>query len=135
MSAGVPQGSILGPLLISLYVNDLPNVCPNANTQMYADDTVIFVHANSAAQAADLLSNSMQKVTEWLIHNCLQLNVSKTVCMFFSKSKSRCAAPYVVVAGGDKKLSQILNTLEYTLITILLLNYILRRFVITSSTT
>lgn len=77
---------------------------------MYADDTVIFVHANSAAQAADLLSNSMQKITEWLNHNCLQLNVSKTVCMFFSKSKSRCVEPDVVVAG---KRLQVVSDFKY----------------------
>lgn len=99
LPTGVPQGSILGPLLFSLYVNDLPNVCPEVNTQMYADDTVVFVHANSAAQAADLLSKSMQKITEWLNQNCLQLNISKTVCMFLSKSKSRCVEPDIVVAG------------------------------------
>lgn len=74
LSAGVPQGSILGPLLFSLYVNDFPNVCFNSNIQMYADDTVVFVHANSADQAAAQLTNSMSKITEWLKHNCLQLN-------------------------------------------------------------
>ena len=83
MSAGVPQGSVLGPLLFSLYVNDLPNVCPNTNTLMYADDTVIFVHGSNAAQVADQLTNSMKHITAWLKQNCLQLNVSKTVSMFF----------------------------------------------------
>ncbi len=89
---------ILGPLLFSKYVNDLPTVFPNPNTVMYADDTVIFLHGSSAAQIADQLTNSMQHVTEWLKQNCLQLNVSKTVC-FFSKTKSLCSEPYVVVAG------------------------------------
>ncbi len=50
---------------------------------MYADDTVVFVHANSADQSAVQLKNSMLKITEWLVHNCLQLNLLKTVCMFF----------------------------------------------------
>ncbi len=99
MSAGVPQGSILGPLLFSLYVNDLPNVCLISDIQMYADDTVVFVHANSADQAAVQLTNSTLKITEWLKHNCLQLNLSKTVCMFFNKSKSCCAEPDVVIDG------------------------------------
>lgn len=72
---------------------------------MYADDTVVFVHANSADQAAVQLTNSMLKITEWLKHNCLQLNLSKTVCMFFSKSKSCCAEPDVAIDGQRLQVS------------------------------
>ncbi|OOO00385.1 MAG: hypothetical protein ATN35_07545 [Epulopiscium sp. Nele67-Bin004] len=99
LAAGVPRGSILGPLLFSLYVNDLPTVCPNSNTIMYADDTVIFMHGSSAARVDDQLTNSMQHITDWLKQNCLQLNVSKTVCMFFSKTKIHCPEPDVIVDG------------------------------------
>lgn len=54
--SGVPQGSILGPLLFCIYINDLPQTCPDVNIQMYADDTVIFTHARSKEHAAAKLT-------------------------------------------------------------------------------
>ena len=49
---GVPQGSILGPLLFCLYINDLPLVCKGTNIVMYADDTVLYTHGRSATDVA-----------------------------------------------------------------------------------
>lgn len=43
-SIGIPQGSVLDPLLLSMYINDLPEICPAFNCQMYADDTVTYTH-------------------------------------------------------------------------------------------
>lgn len=57
-STGVPQGSILGSLLFSLYVNDLPSVYSKIEIQIYVDDAVIYVHSNTKSQAASVLTNS-----------------------------------------------------------------------------
>lgn len=97
--SGVPQGSILGPLLFTLYINDLPSVCSDTNIQMYADDTVIYLHGSSRTQVASGLTNSMAHVTAWLQRCCLQINVEKTMCMFFSKTNSACVEPDVFVLG------------------------------------
>lgn len=86
LNTGVPQGSILGPILFSLYINDLPSICDQCETLLYADDTVIFTSGKNADEVAVKLTQAMSKITSWLNHCCLQLNVSKTVGMFFSKN-------------------------------------------------
>lgn len=111
INLGVPQGSILGPLLFSLYINDLPEVCPPTVTcQMYADDTVIYLHATNKRQAAEELSAAMINISNWLVNLCLHLNTDKTVCMFFSKSTNRDPDPDVIVAG---KRLPVVQELKY----------------------
>lgn len=80
---GVPQGSILGPLLLTLYINDLPTVCKSKIT-MYADYTVLYAHGKTAEEVAQKLTKEMRKVSLWLKKSCLTLNLDKTVSMFFT---------------------------------------------------
>ena len=81
---GVPQGSILGPLLFLLYVNDMSNVASNLSFIQYADDTSIFVKGSSLLSISNIMNNGMKQVNEWLKNNKLSLNVSKTNYMIMS---------------------------------------------------
>lgn len=84
---GVPQGSILGPLLFCLNIHDLPESCKEVGCQMYADDTIIYVTAETSHLAAEMLTRQLVSVSQWLQDNCLTLNYNKTVSMCFSLKK------------------------------------------------
>jgi len=82
---GVPQGSILGPLLFLISYDGVTNVLENCKILMYADDTVLFVSAKSIVDIEKLLTEDFVRVTEWLESNELIINMNKgkTECMLF----------------------------------------------------
>lgn len=81
---GIPQGTILGPILFSLYMNELPEVCPEVGLQLYADDTMVYVADKNRAVIGSKLTKSLQKVSVWLNRSCMTLNTKKTKSMRFS---------------------------------------------------
>lgn len=113
--SGVPQGSILGPILFSIYINDLPDVCPDINIQMYADDAVIFTHAKNPQEASQILTSAMTNVQNWVKASCLQLNAKKTVCMVFSKRPSELQQSNVFLNGVELSLVKEFKYLGLTL--------------------
>ena len=85
----MPQSSILGPLLFSICINDLPKSCPKLNCIMYADDTTLygFIEHFESNDVKREITCEPNKVNLWLKANKLSLNVTKTKCMFFHKRK------------------------------------------------
>ena len=83
----VPQGSILGPLLFILFVNDLPTMVQNGSLNMYADNTTLYSEGNTVANAIGKLKEDAQLTLEWLKHNNLTVNLKKTKFMLAGRRR------------------------------------------------
>ena len=81
LSCGVPQGTILGPLLFLLCINDLPNCLSNCEPRMYADDTHLTYASNNIHNIQTSLKEDLENVHSWLRAKKLTLNMTKTEFM------------------------------------------------------
>ena len=80
---GVPQGSILGPLLFIQHITDSPEVVSECSILMYTDDTVLYCSSSKASVIQDKLIADLSKIEHWLSFNSLFIKVTKTEAMLF----------------------------------------------------
>lgn len=83
INRGVPQGSLLGPLLFLLYINDLPDCLSYTNCILYADDTTLFIGDENLSNVTERLNNDLKNISLWCQKNQLHINPTKTNFLIF----------------------------------------------------
>ena len=90
--AGVPQGSILGPLLFLLYINDIVTDI-GSNIRLFADDTSLYIVVDNPVEAANCLNNDLNKITQWAARWLVSFNPTKTESIIISRKLNRIQHP------------------------------------------
>ena len=105
---GVPQGSILGPLLFVLFINDLPTAISKCNILLYADDAVVFAADKDIKILEETLNAELDEVNKWTLSNFLFINKRKTkFAIFGTDARLSKATDTVVIKIGDYEINRV----------------------------
>lgn len=108
VSCGVGQGTILGPLLFLVYINDLPQAITSGNCVLFADDITIVMDCKDTDTHDSVVNNTFKDVINWLDSNALKINIDKTKLIYFRSIKAKYQ--YFTVKHKGQCVQQIHST-------------------------
>ena len=100
VTCGVPQGSVLGPLLFLIYINDLPYASSKLAFYLFADDTNIYYESENLDLLQRVVNKELKKVKMWLDTNQLALNIDKTNFVIFKSPQHSCPVTIGIKIGN-----------------------------------
>ena len=100
ITCGVPHGSVLGPVLFLLYINDLHRVLEDENTRLFADDTSLYDYNRDIKQLVSAAKAKIKKLYCWCVCNKLTINASKTNFILFH-TRNKAAYPELTEISTD----------------------------------
>ena len=101
MTFGVPQGSVLGPLLFLIYINDMTANSEFSQT-LFADDTCLFMSHKRPETLRLKVNHEIQKIHNWLIANKLTLNLTKSCFILFKGQRNDALDNFHISISGSK---------------------------------
>lgn len=107
INAGVPQGSVLGPILYLIFTNDIPN-SKNVTIATFADDTAILVTGENTSESTKKLQSAIKTVNEWTKRWEIKLNKDKSVLINFTNKRVKSLPVYL-----NNKTIPYANTAKY----------------------
>ena len=109
VTAGVPQGSVLGPFLFILFANDISSFVNTGQINCYADDAVIYITARTLTDAEKQLQECVNAIEYWYTENKLKVNAQKTEVMIFGTPQklARLSDDDFCIKYGDIKLKVV----------------------------
>ena len=108
---GVPQGSVDGPLLFLISVNDLPNVSKVMQFYVFVDDTSIYFDSDNLFNLQTIINRELNKIRKWLEANRLALNIDKTNYVIFHSPTNK-VDNFVRIKFSLKPISSV-NCIKY----------------------
>ena len=113
IKSGVPHGSILGPILFSMYINDLPNCLFQSQILLYPDDAVLFYGDSNIRKISTFLNKDLKQLQSWTYHKKLCIHPVKTEYVVFGTQQRIASATFsnrpLSLFLGDNPINQAQN--------------------------